>query len=134
MWESILSVLERLGAPAGWIAAIVQLLIWIIGAPIFYVRYRRRVSNLEQKVTKLEQTGEDLQEQLAKMKDLANKRFQMIMAALSMMKVKAPKLYRDYVGSYGGEKNFKDWWVIPKIPSEKSESTEEEIGETGGQD
>jgi hypothetical protein len=133
MWESIISALEKLGAPAGWITAILQLLIWIIGAPIFYFRYRRRIRSLEQKVTKLGEVGEDLQKQLAEMKDLANRWFQMILAALSMMKVKAPKLYRDYVGSYGGEKNFKDMWVVPKISVEESELAEGEIEEKGGQ-
>lgn len=113
MWESILSILERLGAPAGWITAIVQLLIWIIGVPIFYVRYRRQVSKLEKRVKELGQTEEDLREELGKMKDLAYRQSQMVMAALSMMKIRAPKLYREYVGSFGGEKNFTDWWLVP---------------------
>lgn len=134
MWESIISVLERLGAPVGWITAIVQLLIWVIGVPIFYFRYRRRVRSLDQKVAKLEQEGEDLQEELAKMKDLDSKHFQMIIAALSMMRARAPKLYRDYVDSYGGEEVFKNWWVVPKILVDRSESSGREAEGTEGGD
>ncbi len=125
MWEVILRTLEIWGAPAEWITAIVQLLFWVIGAPICYRRYRRRVRELQQAV-------EEQQEEIAKVKDLANAWFQMTKQAVSMMKGGARKVYRDYVDSYGGEQNFTDWWVVPEIPGSERKSLEGESDKTGG--
>lgn len=122
MWDAILRMLESWGAPAGWITAIVQLLIWIIGVPIFYMRYRRQLNELEQTVV-------EQREEIAKVKDLANAWFQMTREAVRMMRTRAPKVYRDYVDSYGGEQNFTDWWVVPEIPGREHESVEGETDE-----
>jgi hypothetical protein len=120
VWDTLLGILQRWGAPAGWIAAIVQLLIWIIGFPVFHMCYRRQVQKLQQIV-------DEQQEEIAKMEDLANAWFQMTKAAVAMMRSRSPKVYRDYVNSYGGEHKFTNWWVIPEIPYKEALREDEEI-------
>lgn len=115
--ERLIKVLENWGPIAGWIAALLQLVIWIIFIPIMFYKKRK---NLKEKKKVLE----DLkfwQEEASNVKDKANGWYQITKQAILMMKGEKSKskAYKTFTDAYGGEEKFKDMWTLPEIPKEE---------------
>jgi len=113
MVEDLGKILEEWGTLAGWITAIVQLPIWLIGVPFLFYKNRKRKREMDL----IQQDKNYWEEECYKMKDKANAWHQMTKETVSFLKYKAPEAYRDFVESYGGEDKFQDWYKLPDIPT-----------------
>lgn len=112
MVDYIIKLLEKWRTLAGWITAIVQLLIWLIGGLFFYFRERKR----KKEIKTIFQEKEYWKEECYKMKDKANEWHQLTKEAVNIMKYNTPGIYEKFVESYGGEDKFQEWWQLPNIP------------------
>ena len=112
MINYIIGVLEKWGTLAGWITAIIQLPIWLIGVPVLYYKYRKRKGEFDAVVQEKNYWNEEYYKKM----DLANAWHQIAKEELSIMKHNAPETYRKFVESYGGEDKFQEWWQLPDIP------------------
>lgn len=113
--EWLIKILEKWGPIAGWLVALLQLLVWIFFIPILL--YQRHKNSKEKE--KIENELIFWQDEASKAKDTANGWYQITKQAILMMKHGAPDVYISFVESYGGEENFKDMWTLPEIPEEK---------------
>lgn len=122
MIDNFVRLLEKWGTLAGWITAIVQLPIWLIGVPFFYFKKRKWRKEFN---TALQESNY-WKEECYRTKDNANAWFQMTKEALNIMKYNTPETYRKFVESYGGEANFQEWWKLPEIPIIENKKMSEE--------
>jgi hypothetical protein len=112
MVEDLGKILEEWGTLAGWITAIVQLPIWLIGVPFLFYKNRKRKREMDL----IQQDKNYWKEECYKMKDLANSWHQTAKEIKTVLKHKAPEAHVDFVESYGGEDKFQDWYKLPDIP------------------
>lgn len=112
MIDDFVRVIEKWGTLAGWVTALAQLPIWIIGVPFLYWRERKR----KKEIKGIFQDTNHWREEFYKMKDLANAWHQMTKEAVNIMKYNTPEMSKKFVESYGGEDKFQEWWQLPDVP------------------
>lgn len=120
MAEDLHKILEEWGTFAGWITAIVQLPIWLIGVPFLFYKNRKRKREMDL----IRQDRDYWKDEFFKMKDLASSWHQMTKEIKTILQHKAPEAHRDFIESYGGEDKFEDWYKLPEVP--KIEDKEED--------
>ena len=114
MFEPIFKIFGRLGTIAGWFVAIIQVPVWI-----YSIINAQRKKALKIQIQDLENQKQDLENENAENRDLANQWWQMLKELLMMTKHRCPTVYREFTEFYGGEEEFKGWWIIPNPPEIK---------------
>jgi hypothetical protein len=115
MFEQIFKIFGRLGTIAGWFVAIIQVPVWIYS-----------IINAQRKKQALKIQIQDLENEYAENRDLANQWWQMLKELLMMTKHRCPTVYSEFTDFYGGEEEFKGWWILPNPPEIRKKIYEEE--------
>lgn len=119
--DYIWKLIEKWGTQASGITAFVQLPIWIIGLPYLYFKERKW-----KKKHDIAQSDRNYwKEECYRMKDIASEWHNMTKEVVKIMKRNIPDIHKEFVGEYGGEYKFQDWYKLPDMPS---------IQESRGQD
>lgn len=92
----------------GWAVNLIQLLIWTLGI----VRKKNQLIEIRETEIRM------LKEELADLKDFAEKCKQVATHAVSIIRERAPKVHKEFVEEYSEEEILPQWVLSPKFQQE----------------